>query len=75
MRVKSGSKVKDESVCRINKASIPMITDRRRYYYMDFKEDGEGNKNVFYVLLDNSKGKKETKEFDSLSDLEKFLQK
>lgn len=75
MRVKSGSKVKNESVCRINKASIPMINDKRKYYYMDFREDEEGEKQVYYVLLDNSKGKKETKEFDSLADLEKFLQK
>ena len=68
-------KNKNETVCRITKSSIPMINDKRRYYYMELKEDEEGEKQVYYVLLDNSKGKKETTEFDSLADLEKFLQK
>jgi hypothetical protein len=66
---------KNETLCRINKSSIPMITEKRRYYYMDIKEDEEGEKNVYYAILDNTKGKKEITEFDSLEELEKSLHK
>jgi hypothetical protein len=52
-----------------------MITEKRRYYYMDIKEDEEGEKKVYYAILDNTKGKKEITEFDSLEELEKSLHK
>lgn len=68
-------KTKNETVCRITKSSIPMINDKRRYYYMELKEDEEGEKNVVYVLLDNTKGKKKTTEFESLEALSKFIDK
>lgn len=64
-----------ETVCRINKGSVPMLSDKRMYYYMDKRENEDGDKEIFYVLVDNRKGKKDTKEFDSLADLEKHLQK
>ena len=77
MKVKT-VKAKDntpKTVIRTNKASVPMIREKRMYYYMDQKEDENGDKNIFYVLVDNRKGKKEISEFDSLSDLEKAVKK
>lgn len=68
-------KNKNETVCRITKPSIPMINDKRRYYYMELREDEEGEKQVVYVLLDNTKGKKKTTEFESLEALSKFIDK
>ena len=68
-------KDKNETVCRIIKPSIPMINDKRRFYYMETKEDEDGEKKVVYVLLDNTKGKKKTMEFDSIEELSKFIMK
>lgn len=62
-----------ETVCRINKASLDSLSDKRMYYYMDFKDDD--SKEVFYVLVDNTKGKKTLTEYDSIKKLEEALKK
>ena len=63
------------TVIRINKSDLDMLSAKRMYYYMDYTEDEEGNKDVFYVLVDNRKGKKETTKFDSLKELEAAVNK
>lgn len=75
MKVKSGSKNEINTVCRINKASVGMLSNKRMYYYMDQREKDDDSKEVFYVLVDNRKGKKELTEFDSIKDLEESLKK
>lgn len=75
MKIKTAKSKKNEpsTVIRTNKASLPMLSAKRMYYYMDHKEDEEGNKEIFYVLVDNRKGKKEMTEYDSLKDMEKAV--
>ena len=62
-----------ETVCRINKSSLDSLSDKRMYYYMDFRDDD--SKEVFYVLVDNRKGKKILTEYDSIKKLEEALKK
>ena len=62
-----------ETVCRINKSSLNSLNDKRMYYYMDFRDDD--SKEVFYVLVDNTKGKKILTEYDSINKLEEALKK
>lgn len=66
-------KKEPETVCRINKASLDSLSDKRMYYYMDFRDDD--SKEVFYVLVDNRKGKKTLTEYDSIKKLEEALKK
>ena len=75
MKVKSGSKKEVNTVCRINKSSVDMLSNKRMYYYMDQRETEDDSKEVFYVLVDNRKGKKELTEFNSIKDLEESLKK
>ena len=62
-----------ETVCRINKSSLDSLSDKRMYYYMDFRDDD--SKEVFYVLVDNRKEKKTLTEYDSIKKLEEALKK
>ena len=63
------------TVVRINKSELDMLSAKRMYYYIDYMKDEDGNKNIFYVLVDNRKGKKETTRFDSLKELEAAVNK
>ena len=62
-----------ETVCRINKSSLDSLSDKRMYYYMDFRDDD--SKEVFYVLVDNRKGEKTLTEYDSINNIEEALKK
>ena len=62
------------NVIRIQKVNAPSIQSKQVFYYIDTKKDEEGNiTGVSYFLLDNRKGKKDIKEFDSLKALEDSL--
>ena len=73
MRVRSGSDEKRQSVCRVNKNQLNMITAKRLYYYIDQKIDDDGEKKFYYVLVDNTKGNMKISEFESMQDLEKAV--
>lgn len=62
-----------ETVCRINKSSLDSLSDKRMYYYMDFRNDD--SEEVFYVLVDNRKGEKTLTEYDSINNIEEALKK
>lgn len=70
------AKKKDEiiNIIRISKSNVPSIQSKQVFYYIDSKKDEEGKViGVSYFLLDNRKGKKDIKEFDSLKALEDSL--
>lgn len=70
MKVKSGKKEDKDAIVRINKSSLDMLSTKGKYYYMDRKPDAD---EVFYVLVDNTKGKKKLTEFDSIKKLEEAI--
>lgn len=70
MKVKSGKKEDKNPIVRINKSSLDMLSTKGKYYYMDLKEDTD---EVYYVLVDNTKGKKKLTEFDSIKKLEEAI--
>lgn len=70
MKVKSGKKEDKDAIVRINKSSLDMLSTKGKYYYMDLKEDTD---EVYYVLVDNTKGKKKLTEFDSIKKLEEAI--
>lgn len=73
MKVKSGSKTNQNTVCRINKSSVDMLSTKRLFYYVDQREKEDETKEVVYVLVDNTKGKKTLTEFDSIKKLEEAI--
>lgn len=73
MKVKSGSKTNQNTVCRINKSSVDMLSTKRLFYYVDQRENEDETKEVIYVLVDNTKGKKKLTEFDSIKKLEEAI--
>lgn len=73
MKVKSGSKTDQNTVCRINKSSVDMLSTKRLFYYVDQRENEDETKEVIYVLVDNTKGKKKLTEFDSIKKLEEAI--
>lgn len=70
---KYSSKNDRNTVCRINKASVDLLSSKGLFYYMDQREKEDNSKEVFYVLVDNTKGKKELTEFNSIKKLEEAL--
>ena len=70
MKVKSGKKEDENTVIRINKLSLDMLSTKGKYYYMDRNPDTD---EVYYVLVDNTKGKKKLTEFDSIKKLEEAI--
>ena len=73
MKVKSGSKTDQNTVCRINKSSVDMLATKRLFYYVDQREREDETKEAVYVLVDNTKGKKKLTEFDSIKKLEEAI--
>lgn len=61
------------SVCRISKCNVPDIATKRMFYYIDKVIDEDDNEKVVYGLVDNRKGKKEIKEFNSIKELEEAI--
>lgn len=58
------------SIIRINKKNVPSIQSKGLFYYVDATRNEEGDiTNVIYGLVDNRKGKKVVKEFDSIKEL------
>jgi hypothetical protein len=62
------------SIIRINKKNVPSIQSKGLFYYVDANRNEEGDiTNVIYGLVDNRKGKKVVKEFDSIKELEESI--
>lgn len=67
--------VKGNTVCRINKAKLDMISAKGLFYYIDRKENENGEIIPVFVLVDNTKGKMKITEYDSLEAMEKVVKK
>ena len=72
MKVRSGS-TESKTICRINKSGLNMISAKRLFYYIDRKENENGEIVPVYALVDNTKGK--MTEYDSIEELEKEVKK
>lgn len=68
MKKKREPKVKD-TIVRIHKSQIEQLTSKRYYYCVDNSDE----ENVRVYLIDNTKGKKNTIEFNSIDELLKYL--
>ena len=74
MKVRSGS-TESKTICRINKSGLNMISAKRLFYYIDRKENENGEIVPVYALVDNTKGKMKITEYDSIEELEKEVKK
>lgn len=68
MKKKRKPKV-ESTIIRINKGQIERLVAKRYYYCVDNSD----KENVRVYFVDNTKGKKDTTEFNSIDELLKYL--
>ena len=66
---------KKESVIRIPKQQVDSISTNRLFYYVDIVKNESTENKVVFGLVNNLKGKKKIKEFDSIKKLQREVNK
>lgn len=66
---------KKESVIRIPKQQVDSISTNRLFYYVDIVKNESNENKVVFGLVNNLKGKKKIKEFDSIKKLQREVNK
>ena len=66
---------KKESVVRIPKQQVDSISTNRLFYYVDIVKNESNENKVVFGLVNNLKGKKKIKEFDSIKKLQREVNK
>ena len=66
---------KKESVVRIPKQQVDSISTNRLFYYVDIIKNESNENTVVFGLVNNLKGKKKIKEFDSIKKLQREVNK
>ena len=66
---------KKESVIRIPKQRVDSISTNKLFYYVDIVKNESNENTVAFGLVNNLKGKKKIKEFDSIKKLQREVNK
>ena len=66
---------KKESVIRIPKQRVDSISTNKLFYYVDIVKNESNENKVVFGLVNNLKGKKKIKEFDSIKKLQREVNK